>query len=106
MKLGKMADYPTGWIIGDFVPSLVRTQDFEVGIKTFRKGELEPNHYQKSSRELTICLTGSVRMGSVEFATGDVLLVEPFEVLDFECIEDATLVVIKFPSLPSDKVIP
>ena len=41
-----------GWFVGDFEPSIIRTNSCEVGIKAYKKGTKELSHYHKASKEL------------------------------------------------------
>lgn len=105
MKIYKLEEFFKGWIIGDFAPSLHKNSDFEVGIKYFKKGEIEAAHMQIIATEITVVVEGEIRLGSIIFQRGDVISIPPYEVADFESITDSSLVCIKFPSIPNDKVI-
>lgn len=105
MQFFSSSDFTAGWIIGDFVPTLFRTRDFEVAVKFFAKGDREPSHYQRKSTEISVVMFGSCRISNVELNQGDGLLIEPGEAAEFEALTDTGLVAIKFPSLPQDKVI-
>jgi hypothetical protein len=98
-----MSDFKQGWIIGDFLPSLWQTSEFEVGIKRFSRGETEPRHYQRKAVEITVVISGSVRIGDETLLAGEILQIEPLESADFEALEDALVLAIKWPSLPGDK---
>ena len=37
MKIGKLRDMKRGWFIGDFEPSLLKTRDCEVAVKSYRR---------------------------------------------------------------------
>jgi quercetin dioxygenase-like cupin family protein len=105
MKTHSIQDFFNGWMIGDFAPSLHRTNDFEVGLKSFKTLDREPNHVQQIATEATLVVSGHIRMGTHYLKTGEILVVEPGEVCDFEALEDSTVLAIKWPSLPDDKVI-
>ncbi len=55
-------DMIKGWFIGNFEPSLHKTNDFEVAVKSYKKGEYESEHYHKIATEFTVILDGKVRM--------------------------------------------
>ena len=43
-------------------------------------------------------------MNGVEYGAGDIIVMEPHEVTDFECLEDETInVVVKIPGANNDK---
>ena len=93
-----------GWFIGNFTPSLNRNETFEVGVKRFVKGDIEPMHYQLIATEWTCVIQGRVRIGKNVFETNEIAEIPPLEVADFEALEDCVLVVVKSPSLPADKI--
>ena len=105
MILARVEDFKDGWFIGNFSPSILKTADFEVCLKTFRAGDKEPSHYQKSSTEVTVVVSGSCRMGSVHLSAGDILVLDAGEISDFEAIDDSVVVGIKSPSVPDDKAL-
>jgi quercetin dioxygenase-like cupin family protein len=105
MKLERVENFTGGWFIGDFSPSLLATSDFEVCLKHFKKGDFEPNHFQKRATEFTIVVSGLCRMGPITLSPGDILVLDPGEKSDFLAIEDSVVLGIKTPSLPEDKVL-
>ena len=105
MELVSLHDFTGGWIVGNFEPSLLDSKQLEVGIKYFNSGDREPRHFQLTAIELTLVVSGSCRMGGVTLRAGQVLVVQPGEICDFEALEDCAVVAIKSPSLPNDKVI-
>jgi quercetin dioxygenase-like cupin family protein len=105
MEKYKVDDFFKGWIVGDFSPSLHRNSDFEVGVKFFKKGEVEASHKQLIATEITVVIEGEIRLGRSVFSRGDVISIPPHEVADFESLTDSSLVCIKFPSIPNDKVV-
>jgi hypothetical protein len=99
-----LSDMTLGWFIGDFNPSLCNNTSVEVGVKRFKKGQKEPVHYQLTATEWTCVIQGRVRIGNDIFEENEIAEIPPLESADFEALEDCTLVVVKSPSLPSDKV--
>ena len=97
-------DMKLGWIIGDFQPTLLKNSTVEVGVKTFKKGDVEPLHHQVSATEWTCVIQGKIRIGDMVFLRNDIAEIPPLESADFEALEDSILLVIKSPSIPSDKV--
>jgi quercetin dioxygenase-like cupin family protein len=105
MEKYKVEDFFKGWFIGDFSPSLFKNTHFEVAVKFFQKGEVEPAHKQIIATEITVVIEGTIRLADSLFERGDVISIPPHEVADFESITDSSLVCIKFPSIPNDKVV-
>lgn len=105
MKVSRIEDFQGGWFVGDFSPSILRTNAAEVAVKFFEAGATETEHYQRSAMEITVVVSGECRMGDASLAAGDVVMVEPLVPCDFEALTDVTLVAVKLPSSPDDKVL-
>ena len=103
MQVGKLTDMWRGWVIGDFEPSLLKTQDFEVGILLHPKGERWAAHYHKLGTEYNILIEGSMRVCDTELVAGDTFIIEPGEVADPTFHEDCRIVCIKVPGNSKDK---
>ena len=104
MKTAKLQDMVKGWFIGNFEPSLCKTNDVEVAVKEYKAGDYEDRHHHKIATEYTVIIKGRVRMNGVEYAAGDIIVMEPNESTDFECLEDGTVnVVVKLPGASNDK---
>ena len=103
MKLYNLKNFKLGWIIGNFDPSIVRTSDFEIGIKRYKKGSYEKLHFHKQAIEITIIIVGKVLMNSKQFSENDIIYIEKGETTDFKVIEDTITAVIKIPSVLADK---
>jgi len=105
MKLSKLSEFTNGWFLGNFNPSLFKSEDFEVCVKHFKQGEVEVAHFQRIATEITVVLSGSVRMGQHILHVDDILTIYKDEVCDFEALTDCKVLGVKFPSLPNDKVL-
>jgi hypothetical protein len=101
----RLSEYKNGWLLGNFSPAVVHTEDFEICIKSFMVGEGEASHFQLVATEVTVVLSGRVRMGEILLTEDEILVVEPGEIVDLEALTDCKLLGIKFPSLPEDKVL-
>ena len=105
MKIAKLSDFTNGWFLGNFEPSLFKSPDFEICVKNFKKGEVEAAHFQRIATEVTVVLSGSVRMGEHVLQVDDILIIYKDEICDFEALTDCKVLGVKFPSLPDDKVL-
>lgn len=106
MRIGKLDDMVKGWFIGNFHPTLCATDQVEVAIKRYQKGDREPKHYHRIAEEYTVIISGSVRMNGIQYSSGDIVVMEPGEPTDFECLQDETAtVVVKIPAANEDKYI-
>ena len=103
MKVDKLDTFFKGWVVGNFNPSLFKTNDFEVAVKEYKTGEYEQKHYHKVATEITIITQGLVRMNGNVYTKGDVITIEPGESTDFKVLDNTTTTVIKFPCVEGDK---
>jgi quercetin dioxygenase-like cupin family protein len=105
MKLDKLSSMKLGWFIGNFEPAIFKSDQFEVSYKEFKAGDSEPEHYQLKATEITLITSGTAKLGDMILQKGDILTIPPLESAGFQALSDVTLVAIKFPSVPNDKVI-
>lgn len=102
MKKFNLKDMVGGWFVGNFEPSVLK-QDCEVAVKYYKAGDKDKKHHHKEAVELTVIIKGKVRMGNSIYQDGDIILVDPNESIEFECIEDCINVVFKNKSVKGDK---
>jgi len=105
MIVNKMDEFIKGWFVGDFSPALLHSKDYEIAVKWFKAGEQEPLHKQIAATEITVVIEGQIRLGGEIFSKGDVITIPPGEFAEFESLTDSSLVCVKTPSLPNDKVL-
>lgn len=103
MKQRRLSDMPGGWMVGDFEPHCLRTPHCEVACKHYAAGDTEQAHVHRVATELTLVVTGQVRMAGRALGPGDILVLDPGEPADFQALTAATTVVVKVPSAPGDK---
>lgn len=92
-----------GWFVGNFEPSLYKTNDVEIAVKSYSKGDYEEVHYHKIATEITVIVSGKVKMNGEIYEKGDVLVIPPNHATDFEALEDTTTTVAKLPGANNDK---
>ncbi len=103
MQLKKLGDMRGGWFVGRFEPTCLGLDQCEVAVKHYKAGDAEPRHVHLVAEELTLVVSGRVRLNDVELGPGDIARLSPGEPASFSVIEDAVTVVVKSPSVPSDK---
>jgi quercetin dioxygenase-like cupin family protein len=103
MNTVRLENMVKGWFVGNFEPTLIRTNDVEVAVKEYKKGDYEEKHYHKLSTEITVIAVGKVRMNGQEYAKGDIIVIEPYQATDFEVLEDTITTVVKYPGANNDK---
>ncbi|MFM0608133.1 hypothetical protein PQR05_26735 [Paraburkholderia sediminicola] len=105
MNSAKLDDMVKGWFVGAFAPTAFSTENCEVAVKRYKAGEKEAAHYHKVATEVTLVLSGKVRMAGKEWGEGDIVVLEPGDVTDFEAVTDAVNVVVKTPGALNDKFV-
>jgi hypothetical protein len=103
MDVYRLDDMVKGWFVGDFEPTALRTAACEVSVKHYKGGEKEAAHVHKVATELTMIVSGQVKMNGRVFAAGDIVVLKPGEAADFEALTDTTTTVVKLPSAKGDK---
>jgi hypothetical protein len=105
MKTEHLDSMVKGWFVGNFEPSLYKTNDCEVAVKSYKAGDYEEEHYHKIATEITVIVKGRVKMFDREFSEGDIIVVEPGDSTDFSAVTDSINVVVKIPGANNDKYI-
>lgn len=103
MKVDQLSQMVKGWFVGGFSPAVVQTNDVEVAVKSYKAGESEAMHHHKVATEVTVIVSGRVRMCGREFGPGDIVTLQPNEPTEFEALTDAVNVVVKLPGAANDK---
>ncbi len=103
MKIANLKDMKNGWFVGNFEPTILKTNDVEVAVKSYKKGDKEKAHYHKIATEITVITKGSVKMFDKVWNKDDIIIVEPGDITSFEAIEDSENVVVKIPGANNDK---
>jgi quercetin dioxygenase-like cupin family protein len=103
MKVYKLNNMQGGWFIGNFEPSIIKTNDVEVAVKKYNKGAYEESHYHKIATEITVVVEGTIEMNGKVYLEGDIIMIEPYDKTDFRAITNVVTTVIKFPGANDDK---
>jgi quercetin dioxygenase-like cupin family protein len=103
MKKHNVSDFWRGWFIGNFEPSVLKTEQLEVGVLTHAKGEVWTKHYHKVGTEYNLLIRGKMTICGETINEGEIFILEPNEVADPVFLEDCTVLCVKTPSSPGDK---
>lgn len=103
MKYYVLDEMVRGWFVGNFSPNAYRTSDVEVAVKHYQKGDQEAAHYHKIATEITLIVSGRVKLGEREWVAGDIIVIEPGERTAFHALLDTVTVVVKLPGANNDK---
>jgi dTDP-glucose pyrophosphorylase/mannose-6-phosphate isomerase-like protein (cupin superfamily) len=103
-NIWKITDFTRGWFIGDFIPSIIKTTDFEVGLLTHKKDEKWAFHYHKYMTEINILVSGSMKLNEKIINTNNVFTIYQNEIACPNFLEDCKIICIKVPSVVNDKI--
>lgn len=103
LKHARIEEMIKGWFVGSFEPSVLRSYACEVAVKHYRAGDYEELHHHLIAVEVTVIISGTVKMAGRTWKAGDIIVIEPGEGTDFEALTDAVNVVVKLPSIRDDK---
>ena len=104
MKNDKLDNYISGWIVGNFCPTLVNRSDIEISIKTFHQYEYSGFFYRRRDTEYVIVIEGCIVSNGVKYGKGDILVISPSEIIDLFPIVETVCALIKTPGGKTDKV--
>lgn len=103
MIVSNIKEYFKGWFVGDFSPSIHKNAAFEIAHHKHKKGEPTYPHYHKVTTELNYIIEGELKVSGQILRKGDMWIYEAGEISDVEFLSDIELIVIRWPSIPSDK---
>jgi hypothetical protein len=103
MKTTSLSCMERGWFVGKFYPSAYSHDNAEVAIKKYAEGDFESVHHHRIATEITVVISGKIKMQGLIFSKNDIIVIEPYEATDFLAIEDSILSVVKIPGVLNDK---
>lgn len=103
MKVKNIKECLHGWFIGNFDDSILKTEDFEVAYMKWKKGPFPDLHFQRVATEYNFIIRGSCTVNGVKYREGDFFMFEPYVVNEGGWDEPSECIVVKTPSIPSDK---
>lgn len=103
MKILNIEDMVGGWFVGDFEPTAYKTKNFEVSYKLHPKGQEWDIHYHTDVTEINYVIRGNMVLQGKILKTGDIFILEPYEIADPNFLEDTEIICVKTPSI-NDKV--
>jgi mannose-6-phosphate isomerase-like protein (cupin superfamily) len=99
----RLDQFTKGWFVGNFLPTLLPSDAVEVAVKHYRAGDCETAHHHRIATELTVVVSGLVRMSGEDIGAGEIIRIAPGQSTDFTAVTDATTVVVKMPCVSGDK---
>ena len=105
MKVSRIEDTEKGWFIGNFPKTAFKSKDFEVSWRIHPAGESWDLHYQENATEINLLISGEMVLNGVRLSSGDVFILDPYEITDVKFIKECSVVCVKTPSIPYDKIV-
>ncbi len=105
MEVVNLSSMLRGWFIGNFEPSVLKTNFLEVGVVTHKKGEEWREHYHTSSIEYNLLLDGIMTVNGTPINKNDIFIIDKNESSSPMFLTDCRILVIRIPDIRNDKVI-
>lgn len=103
MEVYNLKDFKGGWFIGNFEPSLFKSEAFEVGVNFHPSGSYWASHYHAIATEYNVLLSGKMNICGQTIESGQIFVIPPKEVADPVFLTDCRVLIVKTPSIPGDK---
>lgn len=97
-------NFDRGYFIGDFPKALFRTSAFEVSYKYHSKQDTHDKHFHRETTEYIFVAQGKVLVNGTIIGKGNVFILAPYVINEIEYLEDSELLIVKTPSIPTDRV--
>jgi dTDP-glucose pyrophosphorylase/mannose-6-phosphate isomerase-like protein (cupin superfamily) len=98
-------DFTRGWFIGDFLPNIIKTNKYEIGLLTHKKNEKYHYHYHKKADEFNFLIEGKMKINEKLIEHNTIFIIPKNQIACSIIIEDCIILCIKIPSVPTDKYI-
>ena len=105
MKTFRLSDMRNGWYVGGFHPTAFFTDLFEVNYRVHVAGEIWDAHYHTIVTEINLLIKGKMTIQDKELISGDIFIIEPWEIADPVFIEDCEIICVKMPSADDKQII-
>ena len=100
-----LCDYTRGWLIGNFIPSIEKNMDYEVGYLRHTKNSFWSYHYHKVATEINILVKGKMIINNITYEQNDIFIINKNVISCPIFLDDCEIICIKNPSIPGDKYI-
>lgn len=95
----------SGWFVGNFNPTAYSTPDVEVNYRIHPKDQQWDVHYHTKVTEINLLVRGKMTIQDQELNSGDIFIIEPWEITDPVFLEDCEIICVKMPSSNDKKLI-
>lgn len=98
MRVLKHGDMQRGWFVGGFEPTAWYTKEFEVGYRTHLPSDPPDPHFHTCVTEINLITSGRMLLQDQILSTGDIFILNPWEVTDPTFLEPTSIICVKLPS--------
>ena len=98
-----ISQFHRGWILGNFFPTLLKTDKIEVGILSHKANEIWPYHIHDYSDEYNYVYSGEMTVNDQFYKTGDGFFIPKGHPAVPQFKTDCLVICVKIPSIPTDK---
>lgn len=102
IQVHKLENTLNGRFIGDFDSSLLKTPVVEIAVRYYKAGDIEKDHYQKTSKEFMVIVDGEAEIAGQRYTKGNIVIIPPGIITNFIAIQDCSITVIKIPGIKKD----
>lgn len=102
IQVYKLENTINGRFIGDFDSSLLKTPVVEVSVKYYKAGDIEKDHYQRTSREFIVIVEGEAEITGQRYTKGNIIVIPAGTITNFTAIKDCSITAIKIPGIKGD----
>ena len=97
MKISRLDNYKGNWIVGNFYPNLVASDQMEVCIWYMNEYSYEGFYYREKDTVNFVILDGCIQSNGCKYYSGEILTIPPGEVHDLLPLQDSRVLFIKSP---------
>lgn len=103
MQVFKLENMIRGWFVGNFDPTVHRTDQFEVGYRVHQPDEGDDAHFHPIVTEVNVVTHGRMIVQDQVLVAGDIFVLHPWEITNPVFLETTGVICVKVPSL-NDKI--
>jgi len=96
-------DFVRGWFIGDFTPSIYKTNEYELGVLSHSENEKWGFHFHKEADEINFLLEGRMKLNDKIIEKNSLFVIPKNQIACPIFLKDCQIICIKVPSVPTDK---
>lgn len=97
-------NYKSGWIIGNFEQSIIKTDELEIGILSYKKNEKINYYYNDFLNEINILIKGNMLLNGNKIYQNNIFNIPKKQIITPIFLEDCKLLIIKLCIINNNKI--